>query len=113
MSACNVLKGDSDAFHTLSVKFNHCILSGNDEHHSIVAHQVNSEWELVRLVEQWFRCGPSEVTSDPSKHQRRILRHIRVPEIVRDDEENDPPEGIRQDILTYVHEQVYWIPLVF
>lgn len=68
--------------------------------------KVNSEWDLVRLVEQWLRCGPSEVTSDPSKHDRRILRHIRVTEILRDSEEDDPPDGIRPDILSYIMEQV-------
>ena len=68
--------------------------------------QVNSEWELVRLVEQWLRCGPTEITADPSKHLRPILRHIRVTEIVRDGEEDHPPDELRPDIKTYITEEV-------
>lgn len=68
--------------------------------------QVNSEWDLVRLVEQWLRCGPTEVTTDPDKHLRPILRHIRVTEIVCDGEEDQAPDGLRPDIVTYIMEEV-------
>ncbi|KAL8590637.1 hypothetical protein ACOMHN_011073 [Nucella lapillus] len=68
--------------------------------------KVNSEWELVRLVEQWLRCGPTEITSDPKKHLRPVLKHIRVTEIVCDGEEDYPPEELRAEILTYIMEEV-------
>ncbi|KAK7114473.1 hypothetical protein V1264_000528 [Littorina saxatilis] len=68
--------------------------------------KVNSEWELVRLVEQWLRCGPAEITADPDKNLRLMLKHIRITEIVCDNEEEDPPNGLRPDILTYISEEV-------
>ena len=60
----------------------------------------------MRLVEQWLRCGPTEITTNPDKHLRPILRHIRVTEIVRDGEEDQAPDGLRPDIVSYIMEEV-------
>lgn len=83
------------------------MLSGYDRNLDVAPlSQVNSEWELVRLVEQWLRCGPAEITADPDKNLRLMLKHIRITEIVCDNEEEDPPNGLRPDILTYISEEV-------
>ncbi|XP_025115564.1 kelch-like protein 13 [Pomacea canaliculata] len=68
--------------------------------------KVMSEWELVVLVEQWLRCGTAARSSDRDKHLEPILRHIRVPEIVRDHEESTVPEGLRPGILTYIMNEI-------
>nr|KAG5685449.1 hypothetical protein BaRGS_032916 [Batillaria attramentaria] len=68
--------------------------------------EVQSEWELVRLVEKWVQCQAKRNTSDLDKQLKAVLRHIRVTEIVRDNEEDNIPEGLRADIMSYISEEI-------